>query len=74
MSPLAPDEIAGLGFEQVVRDAPVAISVIDASGRVIYSDARARDLTSRQLGLEMPPDLDGAIDIFHLDGRRYERH
>ena len=73
MSPLAPEEIAGLGFEEVVRSAPVAISVIAASGRVIYSNARARDLTSRQLGHDMPPDLDGAIDIFHPDGRRYER-
>ena len=73
MSPLAPEEVAGLGFEAVVRNAPVAISVIAASGRVIYSNARARDLTSRQLGYDMPTDLDGAIDIFHLDGRRYEQ-
>ena len=73
MSPLAPEEIAGLGFEEVVRNAPVAISVIAASGRVIYSNARARDLTSRQLGYDMPADLDGAIDIFHPDGRRYEQ-
>ena len=74
MSPLAPEEIAGLGFEAVVRNAPVAISVIAASGRVIYSNARAQELTSRQLGYDMPADLDGAIDIFHPDGRRYERH
>ena len=73
MSSLTPEEIAGLGFEEVVRNAPVAISVIAASGRVIYSNARARDLTSRQLGFDMPADLDVAIDIFHPDGRRYER-
>jgi PAS domain S-box-containing protein len=73
MSPLAPEEIAGLGFEEVVRNAPVAISVIAASGRVIYSNARARDLTSRQLGYDMPADLGGAVDIFHPDGRRYEQ-
>ena len=73
MSPLAPQEIAGLGFEEVVRSAPVAISVIAASGRVIYSNARARDLTSRQLGSDMPADLDGAIEIFHPDGRRYQQ-
>jgi len=30
--------IIGLGFEQVVRDAPVAIAVIDASGRVVHSN------------------------------------
>jgi PAS domain S-box-containing protein len=64
--------IVELGFEQVVGDAPVAISVIDASGRVIYSNGRARQLT-RGLGREMPADLDDAIDIFHPDGRRYER-
>jgi PAS domain S-box-containing protein len=73
MSRLRFDEIAGLGFEQVVRDAPVAISVIDASGRVVFSNARALDLTDRQLGFDMPADLDGAIDIFHPDGRRYDR-
>jgi PAS domain S-box-containing protein len=73
MSSLAPEEIAGLGFEEVVRNAPVAISVIAACGRVIYSNARARDLTSRQLGYDMPADLDGAIDIFHPDGRHYEQ-
>ena len=73
MSSLRPEEIAGLGFEEVVRSAPVAISVIAASGRVIYSNARARELTSRQLGHDMPADLDGAIDIFHPDGRRYEQ-
>jgi PAS domain S-box-containing protein len=73
MSSLDSERIAGLGFEQVVRDAPVAISVVDASGRIIYSNGRARDLTRRQLGREMPADLDSAIDIFHADGRRYER-
>jgi len=44
------DKIAGLGFERVVRDAPVSIVVVDASGRVLYSNGRARELTSRQLG------------------------
>jgi PAS domain S-box-containing protein len=73
MSPLRAEEIAGLGFEQVVRKAPVAIAVIDASGCVIHSNERARDLTSRQLGRQMPADLDGAIAIFHPDGRVYER-
>jgi PAS domain-containing protein len=58
----------------VVRDAPVSIVVIDASRKVIYSNGRARELTSRQLGREMPADLDDVIDIFHPDGRRYERH
>lgn len=60
MSSLGSEEIAGLGFEQMVRGAPVAISVIDASGRVIHSNRRAQELTSRQLGYEMPADLDGA--------------
>src|SRR4051794_15017043 len=64
--------IVGLGVEQMASDAPVAISVIDASGQVIYSNGRARQLT-RRVGREMPADLDGAIDIFHPDGRRYER-
>jgi PAS domain S-box-containing protein len=74
MAPLRSEDIAGLGFEQVVHDAPVAITVIEASGRVIHSNRRAQDLMSRQLGVEMAADLDGATDIFHPDGRRYEHH
>jgi PAS domain S-box-containing protein len=73
MASLRSEDIAGLGFERVVRDAPLAISVIDALGRVIHGNRRAQDLTGRQLGLPMPANLDGAIDIFHPDGRRYER-
>ena len=71
MCALSAEQIAGLGFEQVVRTAAVAIAVIDASGRVIHSNERARALTA-ELGNEMPADLDRAIDIFHPDGRRYE--
>jgi PAS domain S-box-containing protein len=73
MPPLRSEDIAGLVFERVVRDAPVAIAVIDTSSRVIYSNARAQELTGRQLASEMPANLDGAIDIFHPDGTRYAR-
>jgi PAS domain S-box-containing protein len=73
MAPLRSGEIAGLGFEQVVRSAPVSIVVVDASDRVIYSNGRARELTAG-LGYDMPADLGRAIDIFHPDGRCYERH
>jgi PAS domain S-box-containing protein len=73
MSPLSSEEIAGLGFERVIASAPLSIVVVDTSGQVIYSNERARDLTAG-LGREMPTDLDQAIDIFHADGRRYERH
>lgn len=69
---LSSEQIAGLGFEQVVQAAAVAISVIDTSGTVIYTNDRARTLMA-ELGNEMPADLDGAIDIFHPDGRRYEQ-
>jgi PAS domain S-box-containing protein len=72
MSP-GTEQLAGLGFEQLVRTAPVAIAVIDPAGGVIYSNRRAQELTGRQLGEEMPRDLDSAIDIFHPDGRRYTR-
>ncbi len=71
MCALSAEQIAGLGFEQVVEAAAMAIAVIDASGRVIYSNERARALTA-ELGYEMPADLDRAIDIFHRDGRRYQ--
>jgi nucleotide-binding universal stress UspA family protein len=36
------EPIAGLGFEQVVRNAPVAIAVVGVAGRVIPSDRRPR--------------------------------
>jgi PAS domain S-box-containing protein len=71
MCALSAEQIAGLGFEKVVQAAAVSIAVIDASGRVIHSNERARALMA-ELGYEMPVDLDRAIDIFHADGRRYE--
>src|SRR4051812_43428128 len=73
MCALSAEQIAGLGFEQVVHAAAVSIVVVDASGKVIHSNKPARALTV-ELGFEMPVDLDRAIDIFHADGRRYERH
>jgi PAS domain S-box-containing protein len=72
MAPLGSEDLAGLGFEQFLSRAPVAISVIDPSGRVIHANPRARELMA-QLGVEMPAELDGAIAMFHLDGRLYER-
>jgi PleD family two-component response regulator len=48
MSPLGSEEIAGLGLEQVVRDAPVAIAVIDAPAKRSTATG-ARELTSRQI-------------------------
>ena len=79
MCALSAEQIVGLGFEQVVNAAAVSIVVVDASGKVIHSNERARALAGG-LGHEMPADLDGAIeadldrpiDIFHPDGRRYE--
>src|SRR3954453_21483878 len=73
MCALSAEQIAGLGFERGVQAAAVSIVVVDASGRVIHSNERARALTA-EVGYEMPVDLDRAIDIFHADGRRYERH
>jgi PAS domain S-box-containing protein len=70
MSELGPGAVLELGYEQVVRDAPVAISVIDASGGVIYTNGRARQLT-RRFDREMPAHIDGGIDIFHPDGSQY---
>jgi PAS domain S-box-containing protein len=73
MSALSAEQIAGLGFGQVVHAAPVSIVVVDTSGKVVHSNVRARALTA-ELGHEMPNGLDRAIDIFHADGRRYEHH
>src|SRR3954465_10102913 len=71
MCALSAEQIAGLGFERGVHAAAVSIVVVDASGKVIHSNERARALTA-ELGYEMPADVDRAIDIFHPDGRRYE--
>src|SRR3954447_14853459 len=71
MCALSAEQIAGLGFERVVHAAAVSIVVVDASGKVIHSNEQARALTA-ELGHKMPADLDRAIDIFHLDGRRYQ--
>src|SRR3954471_4708112 len=73
MCALSAEQIAGLGFGQVVHAAPVAIVVVDASGKEIHSNERTCALAA-ELGYEMPVDLDRAIDIFHADGRRYEHH
>lgn len=72
-APPAPPGIARLGAEPTVQQALVAIAVVDASGRVIYANQRAHDLSERQLGRELPEALGGSIDVFHLDGRGYER-
>jgi PAS domain S-box-containing protein len=64
---------AVLGLEQLVRDMPVAVGVVDASGRVIHCNERARELTDRHLGRAIPDHLDAGIDIFRPDGRRYAR-
>src|SRR3954454_14766914 len=73
MCALSAEQIAGLGFEQVIHAAAVAIVVVDASGKEIHSNERTRALAA-ELGYQMPVDLDRAIDIFHADGRRYEHH
>lgn len=73
MASLAAHDVAEPGLEQMARHPPVAVVVVDASGRVIHTNERARELTERQLGRETPADLSGAVDIFRLDGRRYER-
>jgi PAS domain S-box-containing protein len=73
MNPTGLTDVRVLGLIEAIRHVPAAVAVVDASGQIVYVNERAMELTERQLGESMPEDLGGAIDIFHLDGRRYER-
>jgi PAS domain S-box-containing protein len=65
-------EILGLGLEEVVRDMPAAVVIVEApSGAIIHSNARAREMAERQLGRDIPDALTGDWEIFHPDGRPY---
>src|SRR3954451_6217567 len=55
MCALSAEQIAGLGFEQVVHAAAVSIVVVDASGKVIHSNERGRALTA-ELVYALPGD------------------
>lgn len=73
MNPSGLTDVRVLGLIEAIRHVPAAVAVVDASGQIVHVNERAMELTERQLGESMPEDLGGAIDIFHLDGRRYER-
>jgi PAS domain S-box-containing protein len=61
------------GLVEAVRDVPVAVSIIDPSGQIVYANRWARTLVEQQLGESMPDDIADGWEIFHLDGRPYSR-
>jgi PAS domain-containing protein len=72
MSSWGPSVVTGMGLEQVVAQMPAAVLVVEApSGTIIHANARARDMTERQLGRPLPAELTADWDIFHPDGRPY---
>ncbi|MDQ1501751.1 MAG: hypothetical protein QOI86_5091 [Actinomycetota bacterium] len=65
-------EGADFRLEDVVRQMPAAVMIVDAAtGRILHANPRALDMTGRQLGREMPPELIDDFEIFHPDGRPY---
>jgi PAS domain S-box-containing protein len=67
-----PGDIAGLGLEEVIRYLPTAVVVVEVgSGRIVHCNARALEMTERQLGRPMPSGLTDDWEIFHADGRPY---
>ncbi|MEA2329996.1 MAG: hypothetical protein QOH58_134 [Thermoleophilaceae bacterium] len=66
-------DLTGRGLEEVVRQMPAAVVIVEApSGKIIHHNARAREMTERQLGRPIPPELDPDFEIFRPDGRPYE--
>jgi PAS domain S-box-containing protein len=65
-------EVSGLDLDQVLQHLPAAVVVVEApSGRIVHANARARDMTERQLGRPIPPELADDFEIWHPDGRPY---
>jgi PAS domain S-box-containing protein len=65
--------LTALGMEQVVSQMPGGVAIVEAeSGRIVYTNARVRELLDR-LGKTMPSELSDEFEIFHLDGRPYRR-
>src|SRR3954462_7376537 len=61
-----------MGLERVVAQMPAAVMVVEApTGRIVHVNARAREMTERQLGRPMPLELTPDWEVFHPDGRPY---
>src|SRR2546423_885781 len=72
MSISGPDAITRMGLEEVVRQMPAAVMVVEAtSGRFIHVNEAAREMTERHLGRIIPGELTADWQIFHPDGRPY---
>src|SRR2546421_1307877 len=68
MSISGPDAITRMGLEEVVRQMPAAVMVVEAtSGRFIHVNEAAREMTERHLGRIIPGELTA-------DWQRSEEH
>jgi PAS domain S-box-containing protein len=67
--PLSEVELRGL--IEAVRQVPVAVTLVDASGGVIYANDRAHEMAEEVLGGTVPTVVAAGFDRFHVDGRRY---
>jgi PAS domain S-box-containing protein len=66
-------DLEALGLVEAIRHVPAAVAVFGRGGDIVYANAQAQALTERTLGEEMPEDLSGGFEIYHLDGRPYRR-
>jgi PAS domain S-box-containing protein len=65
--------LTGIPLEEALDQVPVALIVVEApSGRIIHTNARARQMTERQLGRDVPEAVEDEWEIFHPDGRPYQ--
>jgi PAS domain S-box-containing protein len=73
--------IKGAGFDEVLRQMSAAVIIVEApSGKVLFSNDRAREVIERNPGRSVPPELEdfrdlrdeGAFEAFQPDGRAYE--
>src|SRR4051812_48687257 len=76
-----PQEIQRAASEEVLRQMPAAVIVVEASsGRIIFSNREAQRWTEQVLGQPVPQELgeyrdlqEGSnFEMYHLDGRPYQ--
>jgi hypothetical protein len=64
--------LAGLVLEEALDQMPAAVVVVEAaSRRIVYSNARARQMSEQELDRSIPPEVMEDWEIFHPDGRPY---
>jgi PAS domain S-box-containing protein len=72
MSSSEGSELTALGVHEALRRVPAMVAVVEArSRRIVYANARVREMSEKELGRSLPLVLTGEWEIFHPDGRPY---